>query len=226
MVGVMKKFVASIAVALAALQAPANAGVILSGTNNDPQDAVSGSTYITFEDVVVGTTTSFTSIGFSFTGTGTIFQGDSGAFIAPKSDSTHYLGIGATTETLTLSADYTQFGVYWGSIDSVNAITFLNNGATVYTLAGSGVPGVNFTQPTNSAVRNIYVNFAFTEGLAFDEVRFTSTSAGNFEIDNLALNGQLAGAAPELSTWAMMLLGFGGIGFLAWRRTRKVPAAA
>jgi hypothetical protein len=27
---------------------------------------------------------------------------------------------------------------------------------------------------------------------------------------------------PELSTWAMMLIGFGGIGFVAYRRTRKL----
>lgn len=34
------------------------------------------------------------------------------------------------------------------------------------------------------------------------------------------------GGVPELSTWAMMLLGFGGLGFLAYRRTRKDAPAA
>jgi hypothetical protein len=31
---------------------------------------------------------------------------------------------------------------------------------------------------------------------------------------------------PEPSTWAMMLLGLGGLGFLGYRQTRKSPAAA
>lgn len=34
------------------------------------------------------------------------------------------------------------------------------------------------------------------------------------------------GAVPEPSTWAMMLIGFGGLGFLGYRRTLKGQAAA
>jgi PEP-CTERM motif len=34
------------------------------------------------------------------------------------------------------------------------------------------------------------------------------------------------GAVPEASTWAMMLAGFGGLGFAAFRRARKQPASA
>jgi hypothetical protein len=33
-------------------------------------------------------------------------------------------------------------------------------------------------------------------------------------------------AVPELSTWAMMLIGFAGVGFIAYRRAKKVPVAA
>ena len=33
-------------------------------------------------------------------------------------------------------------------------------------------------------------------------------------------------AAPEPSTWAMMLLGFAGIGFAGYRASRKGAAAA
>jgi hypothetical protein len=36
----------------------------------------------------------------------------------------------------------------------------------------------------------------------------------------------LSGAVPEPSTWAMMLLGFAGVGFLAYRRAKKATAAA
>jgi len=38
-------------------------------------------------------------------------------------------------------------------------------------------------------------------------------------------SGSDTGAVPELSTWAMMLIGFAGIGFVAYRRTKKHLAA-
>jgi hypothetical protein len=42
-----------------------------------------------------------------------------------------------------------------------------------------------------------------------------------------ALSGETIAAVPEISTWAMMILGFGGVGFMAYRRrnTAMVPAA-
>jgi hypothetical protein len=36
----------------------------------------------------------------------------------------------------------------------------------------------------------------------------------------------IAGAVPEPSTWAMMLLGFAGIGFMAYRRRKSAAIAA
>jgi hypothetical protein len=33
-----------------------------------------------------------------------------------------------------------------------------------------------------------------------------------------------SGAAPEPSTWAMMLIGFAGLGFAGWRTQRKTAA--
>jgi hypothetical protein len=35
----------------------------------------------------------------------------------------------------------------------------------------------------------------------------------------------VASAVPEPSTWAMMILGFAGIGFMAYRRSRKSTLA-
>lgn len=37
-------------------------------------------------------------------------------------------------------------------------------------------------------------------------------------LDNVVLN---VNAVPEPSTWAMMFLGFAGVGFMAYRRSRK-----
>jgi hypothetical protein len=56
-----------------------------------------------------------------------------------------------------------------------------------------------------------------------------ATSADNQNtltlIDNLQLNGTVS-AVPEPSTWAMMLLGFAGIGFMTYRRKPMPPLMA
>jgi PEP-CTERM motif len=38
------------------------------------------------------------------------------------------------------------------------------------------------------------------------------------EGSQFAIGGSLTAAVPEPSTWAMMILGFAGIGFMAYRR--------
>jgi hypothetical protein len=230
----MKKFIATIAFAFAVLQAPANAAVLVTsvgvGSPSNVAAAVPGSTYIDFEDVVVGTTGSFTSDGFSFSGDGKIGLGSAlFQYTQPKADETKFLAVGYNsgilfpdldTVTLTLASDYTKFGFYWGSIDSYNSVAFFNDGVQVFSLSGSGVPGANPSANNSSAAtRNRYVNFDFTGGSMFDQVVFRTTFRA-FEVDNLAL----AGHAPELSTWAMMLIGFAGVGFVAYRRSRKVAA--
>jgi MYXO-CTERM domain-containing protein len=58
--------------------------------------------------------------------------------------------------------------------------------------------------------------------LAFNTIGQEGNCCYGMAIDNVSVSA----AAPELSTWAMMLLGFAGIGFLAWRRSRKAAVAA
>jgi hypothetical protein len=43
----------------------------------------------------------------------------------------------------------------------------------------------------------------------------------DFAIDNVSFNGPVAGGVPEPSTWAMMILGFAGVGLMAYRRKNK-----
>jgi len=46
-----------------------------------------------------------------------------------------------------------------------------------------------------------------------------------FGIDGVSLVQQQVGAVPEPSTWAMMLLGFAGIGYGVYRRKKAAPTA-
>jgi hypothetical protein len=51
---------------------------------------------------------------------------------------------------------------------------------------------------------------------------YTSLSPEYTMMESIGYNG----VVPETSTWAMMLLGFAGIGFLSWRGSRKTVAHA
>jgi PEP-CTERM motif len=60
---------------------------------------------------------------------------------------------------------------------------------------------------------------------------FASTSSGtdlftaSKDFAVAGFQGFTPAAIPEPSTWAMMLVGFAGLGFLAWRRRKRAAAA-
>jgi hypothetical protein len=140
----------------------------------------------------------------------------------PFGDTTHYLSIGSAappTETalLTLSAPVTYLGLYWGSVDTYNTISFLDSLGNVITTTGlnnTNYTGSDILNPANGfqgAGGSAYVNFFFSGG-EVSKVFFSSDQKA-FEIDNIAAG------VPEASTWAMMILGFLGLGFLGYRRS-------
>lgn len=57
---------------------------------------------------------------------------------------------------------------------------------------------------------------------------FSSTDFGNNDplIDGVSLQEIATGAVPEPSTWAMMILGFAGVGFMAYRRRNSAMRTA
>jgi hypothetical protein len=72
----------------------------------------------------------------------------------------------------------------------------------------------------NSVLLTTLVDNTFSHGqfALYDFDSFMSFS-------NFTVSGSLvSGAVPEPSTWAMMLIGFAGLGFIAYRRTKKSAA--
>jgi hypothetical protein len=57
-----------------------------------------------------------------------------------------------------------------------------------------------------------------------ETVTVASTELTNY--DSIQVIGSAAGAVPEGSTWAMMLLGFAGLGYARYRAHRSAPAAS
>jgi PEP-CTERM motif len=99
------------------------------------------------------------------------------------------------------------------TIPSVNT----QDSVTGSQLAAAGVFGVNGFGDQFSANDNQWFNIRDTAGpILF----FTASSTQNaFEFD-------MGSSVPEPSTWAMMILGFVGLGYAAFRRNAKARALA
>ena len=120
-------------------------------------------------------------------------------------------------QTVSLSAaeQAAGFGIDGSLPQHQDGLGFFQYGITL-TNAGTGLTNLVFTVTDTNALS--IGSFA------------ASTGAGNgkqsyFGADVLSLNGQtgnvgsgIAPPVPEASTWAMMILGFFGVGFMAYRR--------
>ena len=91
---------------------------------------------------------------------------------------------------------------------------FYGSGSTAVTL---GPWGASILAPFAAVTIDANINgFVYADS-------FTSNSG---EVHNYGYTGALPSSAPEPSTWAMMLAGFAGLGFVGFRRSRKQPIAA
>ncbi|MBA2402921.1 MAG: PEP-CTERM sorting domain-containing protein, partial [Bradyrhizobium sp.] len=61
-------------------------------------------------------------------------------------------------------------------------------------------------------------SFVFTTTGGSETLSFISNNAGAF---GGVVGGVTISAVPEPSTWAMMILGFAGVGFMAYRRRNQ-----
>lgn len=217
-------FVAATA-ALIAAQSPANA-VVISVLGNGVTSIAAPTE--TFDGRTVGAPAIFGpgGDGGAYLGSGIIALGDIGGVTAAPfygplvgdRDPTPYLSIGPGHPSVTI--DYvstrTLFGLYWGSVDSYNTVQFFLGGSPVVggSFTGDDITPLLANGNQDSYSSNRYVIFS---SLAYDRVVLGSNTAA-FEIDNIA------SAVPEPATWALMLIGFGGIAFMAYRRARRAAA--
>jgi len=161
-----------------------------------------------------------------WSGTGLTEQGSlQGKYAAPLGDTNVYMAVqNGKMETATWATPQTSLKIYWGSIDAMNVDGILNQvSITVdsYTLTGTNLvalgmgadgKGNQFTPADNEWVT--------ISGLApFTTVAFSDAGKNAFEFS-------LGTPIPEPATWAMLALGFAGLGYAAFRRNTKGRALA
>ena len=177
-----------------------------------------------------------THIGGSVVGPGTTQN----AFAQPIGSAGQYFSVGPSTTTpgtiLLLGAvgPLVSLSFIWGSIDTYNSLRFTDAAGnplvgSQYSFTGSQIAALvpaPAAGSQNSNAQNPIVTFLFSglDQTLVGGFRMSSTQNA-FEIDNIAL---VTGGVPEPSTWAMMLLGFGAIGFAMRRRksTRELTQLA
>ncbi len=196
----------AILVSAAAAQA---AIVVTTGGTPDPSSGfVSSFAPTTFNFNVGGTFPTFTPAGQV-----TFQTGNGPGFTAPNGDTTQFASVGTTPtpgsaslSTVPLGTQYV--GLYWSSIDVYNTLTITDSGGTTV------INTANYAALTPGGTVSSYVNIF--DSLVITGISFSSTNKA-FEFDNLTL----AGAVPEASTWAMMILGFLGLGFFGYRKSSR-----
>lgn len=141
--------------------------------------------------------------------------GSSGSGAQPFGTTGNYLSVlGGGAENVSFAAPLSSFSFFWGSIDTYNTITIDTtsgsqtiNGTDIATMfASAGIQATGCQTQTNC---NRY--FTFTGNGDLITGFSMSSSSNSFEITNIS-------AVPETATWAMMVLGFFGLGFVAYRR--------
>lgn len=145
-----------------------------------------------------------------------------GVAAAPAGDATlygfAYPGIDATFQVNSGSFDSLSF--YLGSLDSYNTISFYSGATLIDSFTGSDLTIPNPANG-NQAAGDTNRRYFFTFGTADNVNRVVfNTTLPAFEFDDIAA---AVSTVPEPSSWMMMILGFGLIGFML-RKDRRSAA--
>ena len=154
---------------------------------------------------------------------------DGGAFVGLDGDPGFSGPLTQTINGLTVGDTY-QLSFYWAGAELSN-----RTGYQTIQLTGS-LGGKSFATPvyTNTNPTGTPGSFSgwtletfdFTANATSELLSFLAVGTPASNLPPFALlDGVSLTAVPEPSTWAMMLAGFGGLGYAAYRRRRRTPLA-
>lgn len=169
------------------------------------------------------------SLLWNWTGSGKVVSGAViSRYAAPfnnslmnAADQTNYVTVpdpesdGSDFYTADLGGTYNYFGLFWGSVDTYNTLSFFSNGSEVASYTGSAITYPNPANGNKTAPStNLYVNFFDLP--EFDSFVMASTDFA-FEADNIAI-GNAPIPTPEPAT--MLLFGTGLVGLAGFGRKK------
>lgn len=145
---------------------------------------------------------------------------------APAGDGTTFAaaqpGVDATFLVLA-GTTITSLSFDLGSLDDYNTLTFFHDGTQLAQFNGAQLANPNPPQGQQSGdANNLREYFTFGAADGVNRVVFSSTDPA-FEFDNIAAT--VAGV-PEPATWAMLILGFGFVGFMLRSNRQKNALSA
>jgi hypothetical protein len=202
----------SVGVLLAASSGAAHAAIIDTYFTPGMTTAVAGATVFTFNSGVKNST--------YYSGSGAVLESSvAGKAAAPAGDPTPFLSVAypdsSGSETFSsLGSAYNYFGLYWGSIDDYNTLSFYSGNSLVASLTGSNVIASGTALGDQTAPgSNRFVNFRFLDA-TFDKIVFNTTQYG-FESDNHSLARV---SVPEPASLTILGIGMFGLSLLQRRR--------
>jgi PEP-CTERM motif len=150
-----------------------------------------------------------------------------GISAAPLGMTNPYMSVqGGGTEEVVFGSARTSLSIYWGSIDANEAGT--PSGGNINSLAIT-IDGYTLTGSDLVALYGLHGDGSHGDPLANEWVTISglgSFTTVDFSSPRNAFEFSLSSGVPEPSTWAMMALGFAGLGYAAFRRNTKVRALA
>jgi hypothetical protein len=190
------------------MPAPATAAII----NGSATGLSSPLTTITFDEVVLSqytpVTNQFAAFGVSFS---------PAMYYSPQAGYPNIVGNDVGNWDASTAAQ-SSVTLAFTNLQTAAAFALVSND-TSYTL--TALLGGSIVESFSTSVGATANDFYGFSGIAFDSIRVTSNDNDFFLIDNVQFGA--VSAVPEPSTWAMLILGFAGVGYMAYRR--RSPAA-
>lgn len=178
---------------------------------------------ITNGDFETGDLSGWAITGMMGVGTAAIYNPCCGVSGGPPGN--HFAAFGWGNETGVHSISQTLIT----QIGSLYSLTFdagaLGSGSQLLVTTAGGVTNA-YSLTANNNLNSTFTNYGFNfVGTGSDKVTFAVTTSPD-NIDAVVDNVSVQGAVPEPATWAMMLMGFGGLGAVLRRRRGLAPVAA
>ncbi|MDB5686708.1 MAG: hypothetical protein JWR77_1297 [Rhizorhabdus sp.] len=214
---------AALALAMGAVSATPAAALVTVSVGAAGATSASVAGYNFAVDTLNNATNGLPSITFGtsgITGTSSDFVNIYNANVYGGAGGTGQFGTITGNTTIQLSQSVNYFGLWGSALDWNNTVELYNGNALLGSYALQNVlqssPGYNASYLGNPFMAGTgdeqYAFFNFMSNAAFDRVKLVQNGGGGFEFDNLTVG--TVSAAPEPATWAMLLIGFGAIGWL------------